>query len=229
MKQIFHRGDDRRFGAPERTVSPTGSQQGPDNYNAVRFFCAAQIANLGYSRLEICATKGLGFQRFKRSSATRHLSSVRAFTLIEIMVVVAIMAIILAAGLPSIYGLFHKEGLRKTTSEILETCQSARASAILSGSPVDLVFHPREGTCETASAKGGYGSWAHSAKIENCTIEMLDVNLQECKDFDTVKVRFNANGTCDEMTLVLQSNNNEWRKISLDILTGLPSVSDKIQ
>jgi type II secretion system protein H len=156
-------------------------------------------------------------------------ASDRAFTLIEIMVVVAIMAIILAASLPSLYGFFHKEGLRKTTSEIVETCQSARAAAILSGSPTELVFHPRDGTCETANASGGYGSWAHSAKFEDCNVEMLDVNLQECKDFDTVKVRFFPNGTCDEMTLVLRSNNDEWRKISLEITTALPTVSDKMQ
>jgi len=156
-------------------------------------------------------------------------SSARGFTLIEIMVVVAIMAVILGAGIPSLYGFFHKEGLRKTTGDILETCQSARAHAILSGSPTELVFHPRDGTCETAGTDGGYGAWAHSAKLENCTIEMLDVNLQECKDFDTVKVRFFANGTCDEMTLVLRSNNNEWRKISLEITTALPTLSTKMQ
>jgi prepilin-type N-terminal cleavage/methylation domain-containing protein len=153
----------------------------------------------------------------------------RAFTLVEIMIVVAIMGIILAAGIPSLYGFFHKTGLRKTTGDILEVCQSARASAILSGSPTDLVFHPRDGTCETANTGGGYGSWAHSAKIEDCTIEMLDVNLRECKEFDTVKVRFFPNGTCDEMTLILRSNNNEWRKISLEITTALPSISDHIQ
>ncbi|HEY2082218.1 MAG TPA: prepilin-type N-terminal cleavage/methylation domain-containing protein, partial [Verrucomicrobiae bacterium] len=156
-------------------------------------------------------------------------SLARAFTLIEIMIVVAIMGIIVAAAIPSLYGFFHKEGLRKTTSDIVETCQSARAAAIMSGSPTDLIFHPKDGTCETASTSGGYGSWAHSAKIENCTIEMLDVNLQECKDFDTVKVRFFPNGMCDEMTLVLRSNNNEWRKISLEITTGLPTVSNSVQ
>ena len=152
-----------------------------------------------------------------------------AFTLIEIMIVVAIMAIILAAGIPSLYGFFHKHGLRKTTGDIVEVCQSARASAILTGSATDLIFHPRDGICETSSSGGGYGAWAHSAKIENCAIEMLDVNLQECKDFDTVKVRFFPNGTCDEMTLILRSNENEWRKITLEITTALPSISDRIQ
>jgi type II secretion system protein H len=152
-----------------------------------------------------------------------------AFTLIEIMVVVAIMGIILAAGVPSLYGFMHKSGLRKTTNDILDTCQSARAAAIMSGSPTDLVFHPKDGTCEASGGNTGYGSWAHSAKIEGCTIEMLDVNLQECKDFESVKVRFFPNGTCDEMTLVLHSDNDEWRKISLELTTALPSVSDKIR
>ena len=49
-----------------------------------------------------------------------------------------------------------------------------------------------------------------------------DVNMQECKDFDTVKVRFFPNGTCDEMTLILRSKNNEWRRITLEITTALP-------
>lgn len=162
-------------------------------------------------------------------SRNKFRAPVRAFTLIEIMVVVAIMGIILAAGVPSLYGFMHKAGIRKTTSDILETCQTARSAAILSGQPTDLVFHPREGTCEASGAGGGYGSWAHSAKIEDCTIEMLDVNLQECKEFETVKVRFFPNGTCDEMTLVLHSSNNEWRKIALEITTALPSVTDKMQ
>lgn len=153
----------------------------------------------------------------------------RGFTLIEIMVVVAIMGIILAAGVPSLYGFFHKEGLRKTTSDILETLQTARAAAIMSDATTTVTFHPREGTCETATAKGNYSGWAHSAKFQDCSVEMLDVNLHECKDFDTVKVRFFPNGTCDEMTLVLHSSNDQWRKISLEIMTGLPQVSDSVQ
>ena len=186
----------------------------------------APTASRRHGRLPACATR-VGW--LKRPFVVCHSSFAKAFTLIEVMVVVAIMGIILAAGIPSLYGFFHKEGLRKTVSDIMETCQSARSQAILSGSPVDLVFHPKEGTCEASASGGGYGAWAHSAKFEDCSIEMLDVNLQECKDFESAKVRFFPNGTSDEMTLVLRSNNNEWRKISLEITTALPSVTDKIQ
>lgn len=147
------------------------------------------------------------------------------FTLIEIMVVVAIIAIIVAAGIPSLYGFVHKEGFRRTLSDVLDVCRSARAEAIIHGQTSEVVFHPHDGTCEVNAADTGYGAWAHSAKFERCTIEMLDVNLQEYKDADTARVRFFPNGTSEEMTLVLRSDDNEWRTISLEITTGLVSIS----
>src|SRR4051812_11952074 len=103
-----------------------------------------------------------------RQIASVHLD--RAFTLIEIMVVVALIAVIVTAAIPSLSGMMHKEGMRKTVSDILETCQSARAEAILKGSKVELVFHPLEGTCEASSGGGGYGAWVHSAKFVNCSL-----------------------------------------------------------
>ena len=153
----------------------------------------------------------------------------RAFTLIEMMVVVAIIAIIVTAAIPSLYGFVHKEGFRKTVSNVLEVCQSARADAILHDTTTELVFHPHDLTCEAGGGGGAYGGWAHSAKFENCTIEMLDVNLREYKDAEVVKVRFFPNGTSDEMTLALRSDKNEYRVISLEIATGLPVVTANLE
>jgi Tfp pilus assembly protein FimT len=141
------------------------------------------------------------------------------------MVVVAIIAIIAAGAIPSLYGYVHKEGFRKTVSDVLDVCRTARAEAIIRGEPAQLVFHPRDGTCEVSSSGGGYGAWAHSAKFEHCTISMLDVNLREFKDADSATVRFFPNGRCDEMTLVLHSDNNEWRTITLEVTTGLVTMS----
>src|SRR4029453_18387464 len=60
----------------------------------------------------------------------------RAFTLIEIMIVVAIMGIILATGSPSIYRIWKKEGMRQAVSDVVEVCSNARARAIFSGTQV---------------------------------------------------------------------------------------------
>ena len=65
-------------------------------------------------------------------SATQQSATLRyirgAFTLIEMMVVIAIIATILMAAFPSIYSFVHKEGFRKTLSDVLDACRSARAN-----------------------------------------------------------------------------------------------------
>jgi prepilin-type N-terminal cleavage/methylation domain-containing protein len=171
-----------------------------------------------------------------------------AFTLIELMVVLGIMAIIMAMGIPSILRIWRKEGMRKATSDVVEVCSKARAQAILSGSPMDVVFHPLERRLEIGGGSGGGGgspprtegegefaverratpsSSDSSAQIsEEIMIEMLDINLSEYKDSEWARVRFFPNGTSDEMTLVLRSDKNVWRKVSLEVTTGLASVDD---
>jgi type II secretion system protein H len=145
----------------------------------------------------------------------------RGFTLIELMIVVAIMAVVLAMGVPSFQQALRKEGFRKTLSDIQDVCQNTRAQAITNGAPADMVFNLRDRTV------AGGGS---RATIEDSTdIRMLDINLTEYKDSESAKVRFFPNGTCDEMTLVLCSRRNEWRKLSLEITTGLLSISDKLE
>jgi prepilin-type N-terminal cleavage/methylation domain-containing protein len=150
----------------------------------------------------------------------------RAFTLIEIMVVVAIMGIILAAGIPSLYGFFHKEGIRKTMSDIADTCRSVRAKAIMTGEPAELVIHPRAGTMEVGGGGdgGGYGSWAHSAKIQGAKLEALRINNgdTDLSDFEEVRVRFYPDGKCEEMTMILRTDKGENRGVSLEITTSLP-------
>ena len=148
----------------------------------------------------------------------------RAFTLLEIMVVVAIIGMIFGAGVPTLYKALHKEGFRKTVSDIVDVCNSARARAILQGTMTEVVFHPYERTCEVSGGRVG-GGMAHRAAVDEGTrIEMLDVNLREYKDAELARVRFYPNGTSDEMTLILVSDRNEWIKISVEITTALASV-----
>src|SRR5579872_3386161 len=78
-----------------------------------------------------------------------------AFTLIEMMVVIAIIATILMAAFPSMYSFVHKEGFRRTVSDVLESCRSARAEAIMHDTTATLVFHPHDGTCEASSEGSG--------------------------------------------------------------------------
>ncbi|MFO1488968.1 MAG: prepilin-type N-terminal cleavage/methylation domain-containing protein [Verrucomicrobiota bacterium] len=147
------------------------------------------------------------------------------FTLLELMVVVGIIGVVLAMGAPTLYSFFKKEGFRRSVSDMLDSCSTARSRAILGQTTVELVFHPVERRCEVVGGPaGGWGGWASAAAFEDdVTIEMLDVNLSEYKDSEVARVRFFPNGTCDEMTLVIRRG-LEWRKISLELTTGLASV-----
>jgi len=168
-----------------------------------------------------------------------------AFTLIEIMVVVAIMGIILTIGIPSIYQLSKKEGMRKAVSDVWEVCNSARAQAIFRGAPVEVVFHPTERRFEIGSGNAPQpqegtdfivekpapqsGSGQSGQFSDDILIEMLDINLLEYRESDVARVRFFPNGTCDELTLILRSSRNEWRAISLEVTTGRVNIESDPQ
>lgn len=177
---------------------------------------------------------------------------VRGFTLIEIMVVVAIMAVILATGIPAIYRMNKREGMRQAVKEIDDACRNARMQAIFSGTPVDVIFHPLEKRFEVSGAGGASRSdsgprFDNNGELivekpppapseglagqfsDDITIEMLDINLQEFNQSEWARVRFYPNGTSDELNLILFSDKGERRRIRLEVTTGLMTSSEKLQ
>ena len=175
-----------------------------------------------------------------QSLATIHRSP--AFTLIEIMIVMAIMAVVMTMSVPIIYKLHHQAPLTKATKDLFEVLSNARARAILQGKEVAVLFHPREGRFEiegggNSQAAGtgpvqvgfmaGVGSGTSGKLPDTVTIQLLDINQVRDHDFrddETARVRFFPNGIADEMTLVLLSGDGEQRGIALEITTGLAGV-----
>ena len=198
----------------------------------------------------------------------------RGFTLIEIMVVVAILGLVMSIGIPAIYRMVRKESLATTVSDVVSICLEARSRAIMKGNVVELHIRPGDGrltistpapvvdrtpqtqfdqvatrnsnppprkkradmsaatpsgsgeTPDPAAMIGAHqmGTGATAQIPQSVRIEMLDGNCVERKDTEEAVVRFYGNGTSDEFTLVLHGDNGEWRKISLELVTGLPDV-----
>ena len=171
-----------------------------------------------------------------------------AFTLIELMIVVAVIGLMAAMGVPSILQTFRKEGMRKTLTEVQQLLSDARTRAIYSNRTTEVIFHPAEKRLEIADAPADEspaplagalatnpGSTPPPPKAQgsvvlpdNVDIAMLDINLLDYGASDTAHVRFFPNGTCDELTLVLHSG-DEWQKITLEFSTALASAAPVTQ
>ena len=146
---------------------------------------------------------------FKTGGKSGHpTAGTAAFTLIEIMMVVLIIALLMGMGIPAIHHQLQQEGMRKAVNDIVDACNKTRASAILSGQRADLHFSPADRKVDAPGL---------SVQLpDDVTIEMLDVNFSEFKDADSATVHFFPNGRCDDMTVILSSPKNEWRIISLE-------------
>ena len=177
-----------------------------------------------------------------RVGATRHTPHSRAFTLIEIMIVVAIMGIVMSMSVPIVYKVWRKAPMRQAVKDIVEICSHARARAIMQGAITEVVFHPKENRVELAgasapapaNAQGGpvppstpvaSGSGLSAQLSNQIIIETLDVNMSgvEFNDYDQVRIRFYPNGVSDEMRMILFDGRDRMG-IELEITTGLANV-----
>jgi prepilin-type N-terminal cleavage/methylation domain-containing protein len=168
----------------------------------------------------------------------------RAFTLIELMIVISIMAIVMAMSAPAIYHIWHKGSMRKAVADVVEACSHARALAIMRGSMTELVFHAQNHTfavtgatvpAHNSSSDDGAPPVELSAMApanaglsgvfpDSVEIAVLKINGVNCMESDTAAVRFYPNGTCDELRLILLDQTGDFRGIFLEITTSLASV-----
>jgi len=169
----------------------------------------------------------------------------RGFTLIEIMVVIAIMGLIMAMGMPSIIQAFKKEGMRKGVEEVQKVCDKARSQAIFENKTTWVYFYPGltdrryqlggdpvVGGVALLDAHAAADSGSSSASSDTAgtlpddvQIEMFDINQQDFAESPWGRVRFFPNGTCDEMVLVLRYK-NDTRKITLEYATAMSDVEE---
>jgi prepilin-type N-terminal cleavage/methylation domain-containing protein len=140
------------------------------------------------------------------------------FTLIEIMMVVAIIGLTLTLGLPSFYRSIQKEGMGKAESDLVEACQSARRDAIMNNHTAQLVINPVDGTFEVS------GAFPRAQLPGDVKIELLGVNFIDLTKAEQARVNFFPNGTSDEFTVLIHSLDGAVREIDLDMVAALPMV-----
>ena len=165
------------------------------------------------------------------------------FTLIEIMVAIAIVAIILAIGIPAIARQKHQDSMRKAVQDVVEACGEARARAVLDGAVVELSVRPkdRQISVRAGAAQGGThvfetgehipeqsggGKHVFSTTLSDRIFleEALVFQAAERELVEEVVCKFYPDGTCDQMVIRLASDLGERRTITTDVITGIAEV-----
>ena len=189
------------------------------------------------------AVKGIALPAQRTTNGEPRATNTSAFTLIEIMVVVGIMAVIFAIGIPSVYQQMNKDTIRQAVKDIAQACMEARKRAILTGRTTEVRIRPLDRTINVIEGASGAESTASSfafhgeeiverpasgggvfsAKIsDKITIFYAEVNsevnLQELPEFTCL---FRPNGTCDLMGIVLRTDKAETWTIYTDEVTGI--------
>jgi type II secretory pathway pseudopilin PulG len=143
-----------------------------------------------------------------------------AFTLNEIMMVVAILGLTLTMSIPSFHHMLQREGMGKVERELVQACQEARRAAIMNNQTTDLVIRPLD---HTFSVPGAFDP----ATIPfNINIEALGVNFNPMETQEEAHVHFFPRGTSDEFIIILHGPDGSYRTIYLDVVTALVRVED---
>ena len=189
----------------------------------------------------------------KPRRANPRLAAISAFTLIELMVVMGLMMIIIAIGVPRMVK-GNRTPLGESLNVVMEACAAARRQAILSGSTSRVTIRgAEEGTGFIISAGSG-GGRPKVASIEDVdtgsegsadeapkpsvaagvsgrihdevAIHFISVNFSDPMDEDQVEVKFYSNGTSDEFTIGMRHEYGDTvlRFVQLDSVTGLAYI-----
>ena len=106
------------------------------------------------------------------------LNRKRAFTLVEIMVVVGIIAIVMTIAVPFMRTAFETpRGMGGAVKVLQEAASNARALAILRQTTTELVIHPREGTFEVNMSGGGGERGGGSESVDGPRVHMQSKNV----------------------------------------------------
>jgi Tfp pilus assembly protein FimT len=153
--------------------------------------------------------------------------------LIELMVAIAIGALMMMVAIPA-FKAARKPPLIRAANDFLEACREARARAVLTGNPMDvLVAATDETTVVSVVAAPGFGTppagaggFFKAAFPEDVAFRTFVVNQRNAVSGTTeaAAVRFFPNGTCDALDAEIQWQRREMLRFHSDLVTGVVTL-----
>ena len=160
----------------------------------------------------------------------------RAFTLVELMVVVAVLGVIIGVGVQSFRSFIEKEPLEQAISDVEGMCRQARSDAIINKRTMELVLNDMEESLILRSAArtvmgmdpdtGEEANLVEQGEVLERVELAVDLQIIEPVDDEFVgqlELRFYPNGTAEPVDLRV-TDGNEAYILSLDPVTGQTTV-----
>jgi prepilin-type N-terminal cleavage/methylation domain-containing protein len=102
-----------------------------------------------------------------------------AFTLIEILVVCAIIGIVMTMAIPAIYRQLHPESMDKAVRDVKELCDTARGHAVLNRTTMKLRIRPYDKQLDVVQGGGGRMGGLHAYDPQPERLESKDLAGEE--------------------------------------------------
>lgn len=160
----------------------------------------------------------------------------RAFTLVELMVVVAVLGVILGISIPAFRALLKKAPLEQAIHDVEGMCHQARSDAIINKRMMVLVLNDAEDTLTLQSAARTVMGVDAETGLETNVVEQgesleyvkLGADLQIIEPVDEefvgrLEIRFYPNGTAEPVDLRVTDGDGSYI-LSLDPVIGQPTV-----
>ena len=161
----------------------------------------------------------------------------RAFTLVELMVVVAVMGLLIGISIPAFRKIMNKAPLEQGISDVESLCRQARAEAIVKQRAMDVVLNETEEivalttAARVINAPDPFTGLMIKTTEETRLIDQafLEVDLQiivpapDEFTLDEIRIRFYPNGTSETLALRV-AGDDEAYLLTLDPVTGRTSV-----
>ena len=164
----------------------------------------------------------------------------RAFTLVEIMVVIAVMGLLIGIAVPSFKSYRNKAPLEASLGSVEDMCRRARSEAILKKQPMQLTIFQDEGLVQLTTAPRVVGrvdevtgQWARQTEeaqeLESAIMEE-DVSLEivypdDFEPGEPVVVRFLPNGTAEDLVLIVHGASEAYT-LKVDPVTAMTEITN---
>jgi type II secretion system protein H len=137
------------------------------------------------------------------------------FTLVELALVLALAALVVATVLPSVSGTLESARLRQGAAELRATLNRARALAAARSRTLSVVFGPGSGEYRIA----GLAAPELRALPEGVRIDAVRIG-GKAPDGEEARISFFPDGGAEEAEIVLSSGGSGVRRVVVDPLTG---------